>query len=135
MNWGCIGSWHAWPQNEGDSIEWIAPYPATSTITALTAVSAMSITARRRVVCRPEVDDEPLPRRVGVPHQPAVLEPHAERNEQQAEDEERRQRDEHDERGVGVVEEAEEEGDEQGEKPHRARRGQHDARQGDWMSS
>ena len=83
---------------------------------------------------RPEVDDEPLPRRAGMPHQPAVLEPHAEGNEQQAEHEERRQRDEHDERGVRVVEEAEEERDEQGDKTHPARRGQHDARQRDWMS-
>ena len=83
---------------------------------------------------RPEIDDEPLARRLGVPHQPAVLEPHAERNEQQAEHEERRQRDEDDERGVRVVEEAEQERDEQGDEAHRARRGQHDARQRDRMS-
>ena len=61
-------------------------------------------TAGRR---RPEIDDEPLPRRAGVPHQPAVLEPHAERNQQQPEDDQRRQRDEHDQPGVRIVEEPE----------------------------
>ena len=66
--------------------------------------------------------------------QPAMLEPHAEGNEQQAEHEERRQGDEDDQRGVRVVEEAEQERDQQRDKHDRARRGQHDARQRDWMS-
>ena len=108
--------------------------PPTRTITTLTAVNARIISARAARRRRPEIDDEPFPRGVGMPHQPAVLEPHAEGNQQQAEHEERRQRDEDDERGVRVVEEAEQEGDEQGDEDHRARRGQHDARQRDRMS-
>ena len=133
VNCGCIGSWHAWPQNDGDSIEWSAPSRDQHDhgIDGRQRDEHHGSAACRR---RPEIDDEPLPRRGGVPHQPAVLEPHAERNEQQAEHEKRRQRDEDDERGVRVVEEAEEERDEQGDKAHRARRGQHDARQRDRMS-
>ncbi len=25
VNCGCIGAWHAWPQNCGDSIQWTPP--------------------------------------------------------------------------------------------------------------
>jgi hypothetical protein len=64
-----------------------------------------------------------------VPQQPAVLEPHAEGNEQQSGHEECRHRDEDDERRVRIVEEPQQLGDEQGEESHSARRGQHSARQ------
>ena len=126
---GASASWHAWPQNDGDSIEWSAPYPATRTMTTLTAVNATTIRTLRRVAGDRKSMTNHSPRRAGLPHQPAVLEPHAERNQQQPEHEHRRQRDEDDERRVGVVEETEQERDEKGDENHRARRGQHDARQ------
>ena len=82
----------------------------------------------------PEIDDEPLARRAGLPRQLAALEPHAERNGQQAEHEERRQRHEDDEAGVRIVEKTDQQRDEQGDEPYGAGRGQDDARQGDGMA-
>ena len=71
----------------------------------------------------------------GMPSQLAALEPHAERNGQQAEHEERRQRHEDDEAGVRIMrEETEQQRDEQGDEPHGAGRGQYHARQSDRMT-
>ena len=127
VNCGCIGVWHVWPQNEGDSIEWSPPYPANSTIAPFDGRQHRDHQHQPPGRRLPEVDDEPLAGRLRVPHQPAALEPHAERNQQEAEHQQRRHRDEHHERGVGVVEQAEEERDEQGDEAHRAHRRQDDA--------
>ena len=73
-----------------------------ATLTAVKPITHHRPQARFR---SPEIEDEPVARRAGVPHQPPVLEPHAERNQQQPEHDERRQADEDDEAGVRVVEE------------------------------
>ncbi len=82
-NCGCIGVWHACPQKPGDSIACRPPYPASSTMTTLTAVSAAMRSAVRRTSRATKIDDGPFGHRRRIAKQLASLEPHARRDEQQ----------------------------------------------------
>ena len=89
-----------------------------------------------RAHARPaQVNDRPVDRRRGVATQRPALQPDAQRNQQQAEHEHCRHRDEDHQSGVRVGEQSEQVGGEQRQERHRAHRRNDDAGERDGMPS